>query len=96
MMILVLTAPPVCILGVFAIAFSKGVQKVEQDKRATIANLVLEEVSGSRDGSYMYLKGLKSVRIIAFTFFLDCSVPKTAYGRTRTFDRLVPAVQGFG
>ena len=57
MMILVLTAPPVCIFGVFAIAVSKGVQKVEQDKRAAIANLVFEEVSGSRDGSYMYLKG---------------------------------------
>jgi hypothetical protein len=57
MMILVLTAPPICILGVFAIAVSKGVQKVEQDKRATIANLAFEEVRGSRDGSYMYLKG---------------------------------------
>ena len=39
MMILVLTAPPVCIFGVFAIPVSKGAQKVEQDKRAAIANL---------------------------------------------------------
>jgi len=57
MMILVLTVPPICILGVFAFAVSKGVQKVEEDKRATIANLIFEDVSGSRDGSYMYLKG---------------------------------------
>jgi hypothetical protein len=57
MMILVLTVPPICILGVFAFAVSKGVQKVEEDKRATISNLVFEDVIGSRDGSYMYLKG---------------------------------------
>jgi len=57
MMILVLTAPPICILGVFAAAVSKGVQQAEQDKRAKIANLVFEDVSGSPDGSYMYLKG---------------------------------------
>jgi hypothetical protein len=40
MMILVFTAPPICILGVFAIAVSKGVQKVEEDKRAAIASQV--------------------------------------------------------
>ena len=57
MMILVLTAPPICILGVFAVAVSKGVQKVDEDKRAAIANLVFEDISGSRNGSYMYLKG---------------------------------------
>jgi hypothetical protein len=57
MMLLVFTAPPICILGVFANAFSKGIQKVEEDKRAAIANLVFEDVSVSRDGSYMYLKG---------------------------------------
>jgi len=55
--ILVFTVPPVCILGAFAFAVSKGAQKVEEEKRAAIANLVFEEVNGSRDGSYMYLKG---------------------------------------
>jgi hypothetical protein len=57
MMILAFTVPPICIIGVFANAFSKGIQKVEEDKRAAIVNLVFEDVSVSRDGSYMYLKG---------------------------------------
>jgi hypothetical protein len=57
MMILVLTAAPIATLGAFAFAFSNGLQKVQQDKRATLANLVFEDVGGSRDGSYMYLKG---------------------------------------
>lgn len=56
-MILVLTAAPITVLGVFAFAVSKGVQKAQEDKRATIAKLVFEDVSDSRDDSYMYLKG---------------------------------------
>jgi hypothetical protein len=39
---------------------------------------------------------LKSVRIIAFAFFLDGGVPEAAHRRTQTLDRLVPEVQGFG
>jgi len=41
----------------FAFALSKGVQKVEHDRRAAIANLAFEDVNASRSGSYMYLKG---------------------------------------
>ena len=57
MMILVFIIPPICILGIFASAFSKSVQKVEEEKRVAMASLVFEDVSASRDGSYMYLKG---------------------------------------
>jgi hypothetical protein len=57
MMILVLTVPPICTFGVFAFAVSKGVKEGQEDKRATLASLVFEDVSGSLDGSYMYLKG---------------------------------------
>jgi hypothetical protein len=38
MMILVLTVPPICALGVFAFAVSKSVRKVEEGKRATSPN----------------------------------------------------------
>jgi hypothetical protein len=41
-------------------------------------------------------KRLKSVRIIAFAFFLEGSVPKWAYGGTKVFDRLVPNPEGCG
>jgi hypothetical protein len=57
MMILVFTVAPICVIGSFAFALSKGVQKVEHDRRAAIANLAFEDVNASRSGSYMYLKG---------------------------------------
>jgi hypothetical protein len=38
---------------------------------------------------------LKSVRIVAFAFFFDGGVAKSAYRGAQTFDRLFPEVQGF-
>jgi hypothetical protein len=38
---------------------------------------------------------LKSVRVIAFAFFLDGCVRKPSHRRTQTFDRLVSEAEGF-
>jgi hypothetical protein len=57
MMILVFTVAPLCTIGVFAYAVSKGVQKVQEQRQSAIASLSFEEVSGYSDGGYMYLKG---------------------------------------
>ena len=35
------------------------------------------------------------MRVIAFAFFPDGSVPESAYRGTQTFDRLVPNPEGF-
>ncbi len=57
LMVLVFTISPFFFLGVFSHAVSKNIATTKDEKR-TIANLTFEEVSGSRDKSYMYLKGL--------------------------------------
>jgi hypothetical protein len=57
MMVLVFIIPPVCFLGAFSHAVSKSIKKTAAE-RSAVADLIFEEVNGSRDGSYNYVKGL--------------------------------------
>lgn len=57
MMVLVFIIPPLCFLGALSHAVSKNIKKTAEE-RSAVADLVFEEVNGSRDGTYNYVKGV--------------------------------------
>ena len=57
MMVLVFVIPPLCLIGMFSHAVNKSIKKTAEQRRA-VPHLIFEEVNGSRDGSYNYVKGL--------------------------------------
>src|SRR5262249_41249240 len=57
MMVLVFIIPPVCFLGAFSHAVSRSSKKTTEE-RSAVTDLTFEQVNGSRDGSYNYVKGL--------------------------------------
>src|ERR1700730_17034873 len=61
-------------------------------RHRTVHGSTLNQVLGSIQS---FPKRLKSVRIIAFSFFLYGSVPKAAYPGAQAFDRVVPDAEGF-
>src|ERR1700756_987982 len=54
MMIAVFTIPPVITLGVLAHSVSSGIASVQKEKARALEDLSFEQVSGYRDGGYMY------------------------------------------
>jgi hypothetical protein len=57
MMVLVFIIPPVCFLGALSHRVSTSMKKTAEE-RSAVAGLIFEEVNGSRDGSYNYVKGV--------------------------------------
>ena len=57
MMVLVFIIPPLCFFGALSHAVSKSIKKTAEVS-SPVADLVFEEVNGSRDASYNYVKGV--------------------------------------
>jgi hypothetical protein len=75
---------------------SNHVSQSDQLQREQVPSGVVSILNQILRPIQRFPQSLKSVRIVAFAFFLYRSIAEAAYRGTQPFDGLVPNQEGFG